>query len=93
MAHPGSAASTTARGYGTAHKAERKRWEPIVAAGDAICTRCQEPIDPGEPFDLDHNEDRTGYLGAAHVACNRRAGGRNGAETTNIKRQMIVREW
>jgi hypothetical protein len=64
-------ASTTGRGYGARHQAERKRWAPVVKAGRAVCTRCGLSIDPAEPFDLDHADDRSGYLGVAHRRCNR----------------------
>lgn len=65
--------STAARGYGGSHAKERKKWEPIVRAGRAICARCGKPIHPAAPFDLDHAEDRRYYIGVSHMACNRRA--------------------
>jgi hypothetical protein len=34
---------------------------------------------PGQALDLDHRYDGGGWLGFAHAACNRRAGGRLGA--------------
>jgi len=43
------------------------------AVGQA-CTRCGEPIMPGDRVDLDHNDKGTDYLGFAHMRCNRRAG-------------------
>lgn len=64
-------ASTTERGYGAAHQKERQRWARLVETGKANCTRCLNPIKPDQPWDLDHNDDRTGYLGAAHQTCNR----------------------
>lgn len=76
--------STTARGYGHTHQMLRKRWKRVVDAGCAVCARCGEPIKPGEPFDLGHDDhDRTRYSGAEHVACNR---------STN-RRRMASRRW
>jgi len=71
MPRPGS---REARGYGPAHRKLRAEFKRIVDAGMAHCARCGEWIQPGEPFDLDHGEDRTTYLGPSHVRCNRRAG-------------------
>lgn len=80
MPRPGD---TTARGYGHRHQEERKRWLTIVKRGDAICARCGWTIAPDAPFDLDHTDDRLGYLGVSHRRCNRRAGGK--------KRQALAR--
>ena len=60
------------RGYGEAHRQLRKQLEPIVAAGRATCARCGERIEPGQPWDLDHDDhDRRHYLGPSHAAHNR----------------------
>jgi len=67
--------STNARGYGVVHQKTRKRWAPLVAAGDVKCARCGQLIRPGEPWDLDHADDRKGYIGPSHAACNRAAEG------------------
>lgn len=90
--------STTARGYGTSHQRERKRWERRVASGDVMCARqgpkcIGKPISPGQPWDLGHNDDRTAYSGPECVPCNRGAGGANGAKVANQKRAMTIREW
>jgi hypothetical protein len=66
-----SAGKTKARGYGAKHKRYRKAWARRVAAGLEPCRRCGKLIAPDEPFDLDHNDERTGYLGPSHVSCNR----------------------
>lgn len=87
------ARSTTERGYGTEHQAERERWRPIVETGQASCARCGERIAPDAPWDLGHTDDRTGYHGPECRSCNRSAGGRNGAAATNASRSMTVREW
>ena len=70
--------STTARGLGHHHQVTRRQVEPLVRSGRAVCTRCGLSIDPLEPWDLDHTEDRRGYLGLAHRRCNRSAGGVKG---------------
>jgi hypothetical protein len=70
--------STSRRGYGSSHQAAR-RLEPLVASGLAVCSRCGERIEAGAPFDLDHSDDRSSYLGPSHVSCNRGAHSRDGA--------------
>lgn len=85
--------STTARGYGAQHQAERTKWAKVVEAGEASCARCHKPIKADESYDLDHDDDRTGYIGVSHVSCNRSAGGRNGAAVTNARWSMTVRDW
>jgi hypothetical protein len=74
-----------ARGYGAAHRTVRARYEALVASGLARCARCGGPIAAGAPFDLDHSDDRGGYLGVSHPHCNRTAGARRGAAVTNGK--------
>lgn len=90
--------STTARGYGATHQAERAKWVPVVAKGGVMCARqgpkcIGRPIQPGQPWDLGHTDDRTGYTGPECVPCNRGAGGANGAAVVHQKRAMTVREW
>lgn len=84
---------TTAAGYGGQHKQERAKWVAVVEAGKASCARCHKPIKADDPWDLDHNDDRTGYIGPSHMSCNRSAGGVNGAAVTNSRWTMTVRDW
>ena len=64
------------RGYGADHIAERERNQRLIDAGLTIlCARCGQPVLPGQPWALDHTDDRTGYLGPSHKLCNDRAGG------------------
>ncbi|MGE3140566.1 MAG: hypothetical protein AB7I08_02770 [Thermoleophilia bacterium] len=71
--------STTARGYGWVHQQVRARWAVSVATGRVCCARCGLPIEPGEPWDLGHDDhDRTRYSGPEHRACNRATAGRRG---------------
>jgi hypothetical protein len=66
---------TTARGYGWRHQRVRAAWRPRVEAGLVDCARCGEPIVPGEPWDLGHDDvDRGRYRGPEHRYCNRSAG-------------------
>jgi len=62
--------STSGRGYGWRHQQVRKRWERIVKAGEAYCSRCGGAIWPDESWHLDHTDDRQGYYGPAHSSCN-----------------------
>lgn len=64
--------TTTERGYGSAHRRLRARWAPSVARGEVACARCKQPILPGQPWDLGHDDnDRTKYSGPEHRDCNR----------------------
>jgi hypothetical protein len=67
--------ATVANGYGAAHKRLRRQWASRVAAGGVDCARCGQPIVPGSPWDLDHSDDRSSYLGASHRSCNRSVAG------------------
>ena len=67
--------NTTQRGYGNAHQKLRKQVEIAVDCGEACCARCAQPIRPGEPWHLDHDDDdRQAYIGPSHATCNTRAG-------------------
>jgi len=59
--------------YGHKHQQTRARLLPYVELGMYMCARCRKRILPGQPWDLDHNETRTGYLGPSHRHCNRAA--------------------
>jgi hypothetical protein len=79
MARRRPAGSTAARGYSGAHVRLRAQAAKVVASGQARCWRCQEPILPGEPWDLGHVDgDKSRYAGPEHSACSRSAGGRLG---------------
>jgi hypothetical protein len=85
-------ASTTARGYGIAHQRRRKMLAPLVAAGLATCARCGNQILPGQQFDLDHTDDRSGYLGPSHRLARDCPAGGNRA-TSKPKTRRHSRDW
>ena len=58
--------------YGAQHRALRQALLPL--APGSPCTRCGRTLTVDDLVDLDHTDDRTGYLGWAHASCNRRAG-------------------
>lgn len=70
--------NTHARGYGQAHQRERARWRPLVAAGRVTCARCGAAIQPGQPWDLGHDDSRTMWVGPEHRRCNRSDGATRG---------------
>jgi hypothetical protein len=55
--------------YGGTHRAERRRWAPLVAAGKIRCARCNEFIFSDAPWDLDHLPG--GGRVPSHRRCNR----------------------
>lgn len=66
--------ATNRNGYGPMHKSRRAQLAPAVATGNIACARCGNLIRPGQAWDLDHTDDRTGLLGPSHRSCNRAAG-------------------
>jgi hypothetical protein len=64
------------RGYDREHTRLRARWKPKVDAGLVDCARCGTRIWLGQPWALDHTDDRAGYLGPSHKRCNDSAGGK-----------------
>ena len=54
------------------------------------CTRCGLIMYPGQALDLDHTDNRDGYLGFAHRSCNRRAGARKGNALRSLN---TSRDW
>jgi hypothetical protein len=77
---PPDTRSTTARGYGFRHQAERRRSVPLVEAGGVLCARCHLPIPSGSRWHLDHEDDGVHYRGPAHASCNVKAAARRGNE-------------
>lgn len=75
--------TTSERGYGAPHQQLRKallsEWHP----GDP-CARCGGPMLADELLDLDHADDRGGYLGLSHASCNRSANGLRWLRSTRV---------
>ena len=84
------AGRTVRNGYGEAHRKERLRLAPKVAAGEAVCWRCQKPIKPYQPWDLGHHDyNRAITMGAEHRRCNRAVKSHRAAR--NTKRAKALR--
>lgn len=90
--------STTERGYGWSH--QQARLDAIKHMPDGQpCTRCGLPMwkAGAKLLDLDHSDDRAGYRGMAHRACNRRAGQAAGTRarrhTSTPRPSCRSREW
>ena len=91
--------TTTQRGYGSAHQAERERRLRLYKPGDTFA-HCGQPIlwPPAVVrrfTDLPHNVDRSGYLpGLAHRSCNRADGARTANRLRGQARQWrTARQW
>lgn len=60
--------------YGARHRAARAKWAPRIATGRVLCARCQQPIQPGQAWDMGHHDgaNRDQHSGPEHADCNRR---------------------
>ena len=82
--------SASDRGYGADHVRQRAQLAPIVATGKAMCAEviCLEQsrlIAPDAPWDLAHTEDRSGWRGPAHRACNANEASRRGGAASGAR--------
>lgn len=69
-----------ARGYGPTYDADRRDWAAKVDAGGVRCWRCQQPMVPGEPWHLGHDDTNRAIIrGPEHPTCNLSAAGAKGA--------------
>ena len=80
--------------YGGDHKAVRRALLPYAVGSS--CPRCDRPILPGQPVELDHIDSPVcigggGRRALSHSACNARHGGRLGAARRNANRRKRVR--
>lgn len=69
--------SSTKRGYGQEHR--RKVAREREQQWGRPCCRCGWPMERGQDIQLDHRDDRQGYLGWSHRSCNVRASNRRRA--------------
>lgn len=67
----GASAAEKNRRYGHAHRLARATMATMLPRP---CTVCHRPVTAGMPWDLDHTDDGAGYLGPAHMSCNRAKG-------------------
>lgn len=74
--------SRESRGYGPEHRALRKRWAPMVATGDVLCAKCDQPIKAGTVWHLGHTADRATWTGPEHPYCNLSDAGRRSHKAT-----------
>ena len=72
---PAKPYTSTEAGYGAEHQRRRREARAAWQDGDP-CARCEGPMHFGQDVDLDHTDDRLGYLGLSHASCNRSSTGR-----------------
>jgi hypothetical protein len=77
------------------HKTLRKRLLADLARRPGQpCPRCGLPMYVTQLLDLDHTDDRAGYLGLSHRSCNRRAGQRKTTAILNARGWApSMRQW
>jgi hypothetical protein len=90
--------TTTQRGYGHGHQAERERRLLLYRPGD-LCAHCHQPMPwpvsvARRYIDLPHAPGKTGYLpGLACRRCNRRDGQRMTTAILAARRGTVPRTW
>ena len=73
-AEPGPRKTKAQQGYGHEHVVARREFVARHEPGDP-CSRCGEGMwEDVSLLDLDHTDDRAGYLGLSHRCCNRSHG-------------------
>lgn len=76
-ARPRRSSAASADASSGPHKTLRRRLLAALAQRPGQpCARCGQPMYASQLLDLDHTDDRSGYLGLSHRSCNRRAGQR-----------------
>jgi hypothetical protein len=78
--------------YRGRHQATRRALAPQVATGAVTCWRCGQLIEPGEAWDLGHDDRNPSiYRGPEHAGrCNRSAGGRKGRALQRQRRRLSM---
>jgi hypothetical protein len=88
--------NTTARGYGQTHRLLRDAaLEDLRRHDGQPCHHCGKPMwhALATYLDLDHTDDRAGYRGLAHRACNRRAGQAKAMRIRAAQKVTRSRNW
>ena len=67
----------------------RQRLDPVVQTGTVRCVRCNEFIQPGTEWHLDHRDDGRGWLGPSHATCNQRAGWEKMVASANGRERVL----
>lgn len=78
--------TTTQRGYDTAHKQVRARWQRRLDNGERVVCRSVRCLQPGHLVDpkrwhLGHTPDRSGWTGPEVPECNLSEGAERGNRT------------
>ena len=85
---PRTTVSDAAQGYGAEHKKLRAALLP--QAYGQPCYRCGQLMLPGQALHLDHLDDRSGYGGFSHAACNVKATARKARRIQVMAKGKLV---
>jgi hypothetical protein len=82
--------------YRHRHQQERKRWAPVVAAGEAycaqpVCVMATRWIPPGTAWALGHDDTGQVWIGPVHQRCNARDGAARGNRMRSRKPRLVKR--